>query len=73
MVFLSGATVPYEVMPKGLRLFAEIMPLTHGIKLLKGVSLGEPIGQFTVSIFILIFTAIIGMLISIKTFRYTFE
>ncbi len=73
MVFLSGATVPYEIMPRGLRLFAEIMPLTHGIKLLKGVSLGEPIGQFIISIFILIFTAIIGMIISIKTFRYTFE
>lgn len=73
MIFLSGATVPYEVMPKGLQAFAQVMPLTHGIKLLKGVSLGEPIGSFTVSIIILIFTAIMGMLISIKTFKYTFD
>lgn len=73
MFFLSGATVPYEIMPRGLRMVAEVMPLTHGIKLLKGVSLGEGISQYIPSIVILIFTAIIGMIISIKTFRDTFE
>ena len=34
MLIFSGATLPYEVMPKVLQKTADIMPLTQGIKLL---------------------------------------
>lgn len=46
MLLLSGATVPYEIMPRPLQLFSDAFPLTQGIKLLKGAVLGlDPAGD----------------------------
>ena len=36
MFFLSGATVPYEILPTGLQKVADVMPLTQGIKIAEG-------------------------------------
>ena len=46
-VFLSGATVPYEILPTGLQKVADVMPLTQGIKLLKAVTFHEETGIFS--------------------------
>ncbi|WP_430885004.1 ABC transporter permease [Fusibacter sp. JL216-2] len=73
MFFLSGATVPYEILPRGLQMFSSIMPLTMGIKLLKGVSLGEPIVNFRLEVIILLGLAILFTVASMKTFRYDYE
>ncbi len=70
--FLSGATVPYEIMPRGLQIFSNILPLTHGIKVLKGISLGYDIGQFTFSIILLSAIAVVCTIVAIKTFRYEY-
>ena len=70
MFFLSGATVPYEIMPKALQMFSSILPLNHGIKLLKAVSLNLPLEQFGVSLLVLGITAIAGISVSLKTFRW---
>lgn len=70
MVFLSGATVPYEIMPKGLQIVADIFPLTQGIKLLKGVSLGMSIESFIPQIILLIVVGVVGLALSIKFFRW---
>lgn len=40
MLILSGATLPYEVMPVALQKIADLLPLTQGIKLLKAAALG---------------------------------
>ena len=40
MLLFSGATIPAEVFPAGLRAVAKLMPLGVGIDLLKSVSLG---------------------------------
>ncbi len=73
MFFLSGATVPYEILPKGLQTVSNFMPLTMGIKLLKGVSLGKPVVNYTVEIIVLIVLGVLFTLASIKTFRYDYE
>jgi ABC-2 type transport system permease protein len=73
MFFLSGATVPYEIMPKGLQLFANIMPLTHGIKALKAISTGDPLSSQSTTLMSLLFIAIICIIISTKTFRYDYQ
>lgn len=72
MFFLSGATIPYELMPKGLQTFSSIMPLSVGIKVLKGVSIGVNINEYITPITILIISSIICVLLSIKTFRYEY-
>lgn len=68
MLFLSGATVPYEILPRGLRLVADFFPLTQAIALLKGAVLGAPAdsGAF----FFLAVLAVVSYAVSIKTFRW---
>ncbi|MBH1942317.1 ABC transporter permease [Mobilitalea sibirica] len=70
MLFLSGATVPYEIMPKALQGASDIMPLTQGIKLLKGFSLGLDLNNLMFPIILLSVLAIISFLVSIKFFQW---
>ncbi|WP_105616184.1 ABC transporter permease [Vallitalea okinawensis] len=70
MLFLSGATIPFEIMPKSLQLAAHIFPLTHGIKLLKGVSLNQSIKAFSTEMVILVLIALVGTVISLKYFKW---
>lgn len=69
MLLFSGATIPAEVFPKGLRLFADIMPLGVGINLLKSLSRGcyENIFSY-VMVLAVIFVICTG--IAVKTFRW---
>lgn len=73
MFFLSGATIPFEIMPKALQNIASIMPLTQGIKILKGVSLGNSIADFLGQIMFLFIVGLLCIIISIKTFRYDYN
>ncbi|MBU3146687.1 ABC transporter permease [Clostridium sp. CF012] len=68
MLFLSGATIPYEVFPKALQQVANLLPLTQGIKLLKGYSLGLPQENLLLPIVIMLVWSAVGISISIKTF-----
>jgi len=70
MLFLSGATIPFEIMPKSLQAVSSIMPLTQGIKLLKNVSLASNGTDWMTPVLILSVTAVLGIIISIKTFRW---
>lgn len=70
MLFLSGATVPYEIMPRGLQIVADFLPLTQGIKLLKGMSLNLPLSNYSLSVIVLIVTSIIGIGLSLKLFTW---
>lgn len=73
MFFLSGATVPYELLPKGLQSVSNYMPLTMGIKLLKGVILGASWRQYQLEMFVLIGLGLLFTVASIKTFKYDYE
>ncbi len=70
MMLLSGATIPYGVLPKGLQTFSYIMPLTHSIKLLKSSSLGVPLEGGIISIIYLCVLTAICTIVSVKTFRW---
>ncbi|MGN0205276.1 MAG: ABC transporter permease [Coprococcus sp.] len=70
MLFLSGATIPYELFPAGLQKAAGIMPLTQGIQLMKAVSMGSlPAHAAGIVILLVAITAVCGT-IAIKTFRW---
>ena len=73
MFFLSGATVPFEFMPKGLQVVAQVMPLTHGIKILKGISLGHSMKDYFLPITILLLLGVLCMIVSVMTFKYDYE
>lgn len=70
MLIFSGATLPYEVMPKNLQTFANILPLTQGIKLLKATSLGLPLDNIFFPIILLISIIVVCTLLSLKLFQW---
>ena len=70
MLIFSGATLPYEVMPRVLQRVADILPLTQGIKLLKAASLGLPVQQVMAPIAIMAALSIICAGIAIRFFRW---
>jgi ABC-2 type transport system permease protein len=43
MVYLSGATIPLEVLPKAVRGVARFIPMTHVVTLMRGLWTGEPL------------------------------
>ena len=68
MLIFSGATLPYEIMPDALQNFANILPLTQGIKLLKGTALGLPIDNILFPIGLMVAIIVICTTISLKFF-----
>lgn len=70
MLFLSGATIPYELFPSGLQKVASVLPLTQGIKLMKAVSMGTQTEQAGKIVFLLVGITLICSIISIMSFRW---
>lgn len=70
MLIFSGATVPYEMMPTALQKVADLLPLTQGIKLLKGASLGAPMDSVSIPIAIMLITAAFCTTVSLKFFKW---
>lgn len=70
MLIFSGATLPYEVMPVTLQRIADLMPLTHGIKLLKETSLGLPIESVGTSILILVVLGCVCSFVAVRGFKW---
>ena len=70
MLIFSGATLPYEIMPKVLQKAADIMPLTQGIKLLKAASLGEEFGSVIVPVVTIVCIAVICTSAALKFFQW---
>lgn len=46
MIFLSGATMPMEMFPQGLRTFARFLPLTYVVELFQGTFQNAAFGQY---------------------------
>lgn len=70
MLIFSGATLPYEVMPKVLQSIADVMPLTQGIKLLKFASLGLPMEGAFVPAIVMVVLAVACTGVAVKWFKW---
>jgi len=70
MIFLSGATIPREVLPEATRHYAQILPLTHVVSLLRGMWAGDPWDAHYKESLLLAGLLIVCTLISSKTFRW---
>lgn len=70
MLFLSGATIPYELFPKGLQRVSDLLPLTQGIKLMKAVSMGIEMDSIGKIVALLVGITLVCTVISVKTFRW---
>ena len=69
MLLFSGATIPAEVFPAGLRAIAGWMPLGVGIRLLKSVSIGC-YDNIVMPVTVLTVIAVICGTIAVQTFRW---
>ncbi|MBN2797493.1 MAG: ABC transporter permease [Clostridia bacterium] len=70
MLFLSGATLPLEFMPNGIKMISKGLPLTYGVELMKGLWLGKALSDFTMHIGVLLLLSLVLIIISYKTFKY---
>ncbi|MEJ5241600.1 MAG: ABC transporter permease [Anaerolineales bacterium] len=70
MIFLSGATIPREVLPEGVQRVAQVLPLSHVVTLLRGLWMGEPWSNYMRETTILVLLLIAGIFVSAKTFRW---
>ncbi len=70
MLLFSGATIPYETMPRLFQWIMDILPLSHGIHLLKQVSTGASLTDGLFHIVILTLCIAIGLGGAIKFFKW---
>lgn len=70
MIFLSGATIPREVLPGAVKKAARVLPLTHSVTLLRGTWFGQSLGAFRTEILMLAVLGGICALISLRTFKW---
>ena len=70
MLFLSGAGIPLELLPEGVRKVSNFLPLTHVVTLLRGLWVGDAWSQHITEVIVLLSVLAIGVLISARTFRW---
>lgn len=70
MLLFSGATIPYEIVPKWMTVVMDLLPLSHGIHLLKQISAGEPLRQALFGSALLLLCATAGMFGAVKLFKW---
>jgi len=70
MMFLSGATIPLEVLPETVRSAARFIPLTHVVTLVKGLWFGEGWDQHLTEVMVLAGLLLVGGAVSARTFRW---
>ena len=69
-LFLSGASVPLSIMPKGLQTFANIFPMTQTIRLLENAVLGNSFSDDGIRIIVLLIVSLLSYVISIRLFKW---
>ena len=70
MLILSGAAWPRELMPAAVQKISAFLPLTYVVTLLRGLWVGEPWGKHLLDVGVLAGMLVLGIIISVKTFRW---
>ena len=70
MMFLSGASVPLEVMPETIERIAEFLPLTYAVRLLRGMWFAEPWGDHLLEVAVLVGVLIVCGALASRFFRW---
>ena len=70
MMFLSGAAIPLQMMPEGVRRVADLLPMTHAVKLLQNLWFGQGWGGSHIHVLVLVATLATGLALSTRLFRW---
>jgi ABC-2 type transport system permease protein len=68
MMFLSGAAIPLQLMPDGVRSVAELLPMTMMVRLFQDLWFGD--GWYIPAIGFMVVLLIVGTILSARTFRW---
>ncbi len=70
MMFLSGASIPLEVLPAKVQAVSRYIPLTHIVRLMKGLWFGEAWSQHWTEVAVLAGCLLVGGMLAARTFRW---
>lgn len=70
MLFLSGSSLPRQMLPPTVQTIAKALPLTHCVTLLQGVWLGGSLGDYGAELAILAVFTLAFTVISLAVFRW---
>lgn len=59
MLFTSGATLPAELFPEGLKTFTDFLPLTHVVEVLQCSFYGDPLDTVGISIAVILVVTLV--------------
>lgn len=70
MLFLSGATFPFEMLPAWLQRISEFLPMTQVVQVMQGAWFGRGVGVLSVEIAALGAMLVVGVVLSALLFRW---
>jgi ABC-2 type transport system permease protein len=70
MLFLSGATLPRELLPPSIQQISRFLPLTYVVNLLRGLWIGEAWSSHLLDVGVLAGMLIFGIIVSVRMFRW---
>jgi ABC-2 type transport system permease protein len=70
MMFLSGASIPLEVLPAGVRAVSNALPLTYVVKLLRGLWFGQAWGVFLLETAVIAGVMLLCTVLASRFFRW---
>lgn len=70
MLLFSGATIPFELFPKGMQMVAKWMPLSIGIRIMKVASMGNSMSDRIPELLGLFLIAVVCTCVATKTFQW---
>ncbi len=73
MMFLSGATIPLQVMPESIQHLAQWIPLTYVVQLMQGLWFGDAWGTLTKPVVVLAAVGVVCALLTARFFRWDSE
>jgi ABC-2 type transport system permease protein len=70
MLIFSGAAWPRELMPAAVQKVSAFIPLTYVVNLLHGLWTGQSWGNHLLDVAVLVGMLLLGIIVSVKTFRW---
>jgi len=70
MMFLSGASIPLEVMPETIQRIGDFLPLTYVVRLLRGLWFGDAWGEHLIETAVLAGVLVVCTALAARFFRW---
>ena len=70
MMFLSGASIPLEIMPETIQRIADFLPLTYVVRLLRGLWFGDAWGEHLLETAVLAGVLLVCTALAARFFRW---